>query len=174
MLYTIKKGKHFAKPKRIKLHFGITSLKKKIVFKTNCFYKFNNVEDADINKVFGFTTDIFGRNSVRIGWKIYDALNGIKSIRLYGYTHINGKKSENPDFDSYQIGKFYSVNIPIECTIHIDGENAYFSATQEGYKGENHIVKIPFPKKSWFGYYQRPYFGGNMVAPHNMSIELFD
>lgn len=172
MKYTIKQGKHFSKPRKIKLHFGITTLKKTVIFSTSCFYKFNNVEDADINKVFGFTTDIFGRNSVRIGWKIHNAINGIKSIRLYGYVHIEGKKTEVPDSESYQIGKYFDVNLPIECTIKIDGVNAYFSAKQSGYKGEMHTVKIPFPKKSWFGYYQYPYFGGNMTAPHDMNLEV--
>ncbi len=171
MKFTIKKGKHFSKPKRFRFHIGKKSLEKKITFTSSCLYELNNEDDADVNKAFGFTTDLFGRNSVRIGWNLYRGINGIKSIRLFGYVHINGKRSYIPDSPEYMIGKYYSFNEPIECSIFLDNNGyVYFRAIQGSYKGENTIVKIPFDKKSWIGYYQNPYFGGNQTSPQNMII----
>lgn len=174
MLYTIKKGAHYPTPNDFAFHRGISSLNKSITFNSNCIYNFGNNDDNDINKGYGFTTDLFGKNSVRIGWNIFSAKTGVQSLKLWGYVHVNGKRVQpTPGFSKeHMIGKYFSCDFPIECSVYIENGFAYFKASQGSYKGELPIVKIPFPKSAGMGYYQYPYFGGTSSCPHVMNIDL--
>lgn len=171
MLYLIKTGSHYPVPKQITLHSGITGLSKNILFYENCIYHLGNKDDNDINKLYGFTTDLFGQNSVRIGWNIFSAKTGVQTIKLWGYVHVNGKRIVPQASSEHLIGKFFKTGTPIECNIFILNGYAYFTAKQGSYQGEN-IIRIPFPKNAGTGYYQYPYFGGTSTCPHNMNIEI--
>lgn len=171
MLYTIKKNNNYPTPNEIKFHTGISELSKTVTFYDNCIYHLGNKDDNDINKTYGFTTDLFGRNSVRIGWNIFSAKTGIQTIKLWGYVHLNGKRIVPAVSSDHLIGKFFKTNIPIQCNIYILNGEVYFTAQQGLYKGEN-IIKIPFPKNPGTGYYQFPYFGGTSRSPQDMNILL--
>ena len=172
MLYTINTGAHYPNPKEISLHNGVTGQSKTAIFSENCIYHLGNSDDNDINKLYGFTTDLFGSNSLRIGWNIFSAKTGVQTIKLWGYVHINGKRVIPAVSSTHLIGKFFKIGIPIQCKIYMSEGYACFTASQGSYKGENSIVKIPFSKSAGMGYYQFPYFGGNSVCPHTMNIEL--
>lgn len=173
MKFQIKKGKHYSPSLKFGIHFGITKLEKTATLYENCYYELNNLDDLDENKLFGFTYDFFGNNSLRISWNVRtDAKTKKRFICLYGYCHLNGVRLMPKTLNGHTIGINYNFNEPIQCSIELDNGIAYFKASQHGYSGEQKLIKIGFPISPSWGYYQRPYFGGNQPAPHNMEIEI--
>lgn len=173
MKFQIKKGKHYASTFKFGIHFGVDRLEKTVKLHDNCFYDLNNADNLDENKLFGLTYDFFGHNSLRISWNVRtDAKTKQRFICLYGYCHLNGKRLMPKTLNGFTIGINYRFNEPIQCSIELDKGIAYFKASQHAYSGEQKLVKIPFGVNPSWGYYQRPYFGGNETAPHNMEIEI--
>jgi len=169
MLYLIKKGNHYPTPKQISLHSGISFLNKTVTFYDNCIHHLGHQDDNDVNKLYGFTTDLFGSNSVRIGWNIMSANTGVQAIKLWAYVHIDGKRVIPTIPSDHIISKFFKTNIPITCAISVTNGNAYFTAKQGT---EGRTVVVPFPKTPGIGYYQFPYFGGTSTCPHYMNIDI--
>ena len=91
MRYIIFKGFHFSLhlPNFFLLEkYGTHIIKKKFEFTDSCFYKFNTVDDHDINKLFGFnigTTLQPHTNSFRFGWNCEDEDN---TISIFKYEYI--------------------------------------------------------------------------------------
>lgn len=161
--YLIKRGKHSAKG----LNVGIT-LSRKLSFRAkfddSCIYHFGDVDDRDINKLFGFSTTWFHhKQSARVGWRCVG-----NKIEVVTYSY-NGGKRENNETDVLGVVEpgelFY-------CTIE-DTEKDYVYTFKKGFD-ENVTVKWDAKKKDWFFFHYLlfPYFGGNKVAPHDMKIYL--
>ena len=162
--FLIPKGKHDAKG----FHFGFT-FKRKIQFDAyfdeSCLYHFGDVDDYDINKLFGMSTTWFHhRQSARIGWR---CVNG-QTIQLLTYSYNNGsRKNEEHDI----LGEVLPGE-KFTCVIE-DRETDYafrFKKEDDVSWTNAHDDKKP----DWFifHYYLWPYFGGNKVAPYDMKIYL--
>lgn len=171
MQFTIYENNHYPKPRKwFHFHSGIDCLKKSIILRNNCFYNSNSKE---INQLFGFTFDLFGRNSLKIGWSVQSGETGMNSIILYGYVTIDGTKYVPLKITDQIIGKYFSFDLTINCSIYWKNNVAYFSAKQGQYQGEHRVVKIPFSKVPGYGYYQYPCFEAN-TCPKTMDIIFED
>ncbi len=135
----------------------------------NCYFHTGTNDDNDWNKAWGWTTDILGKNSLRIVWR---PLKGSTTkVQLGAYIHKDGVRFTFPNWDlgSYNWGSLIST------WINHDGHNATFytsGPTDDILQDQHWSQIIPFEKCTCMGYRQYPYFGGNMVAPHTMTIEL--
>lgn len=162
--FIIEKGKHSAKG----FHFGLTFSNKIFFtgsFDKSCLYKFNDVDDWDINKLFGFSTTFYHhKQSARVGWRIYDS----NKFELLTYSYNKGVRCNN---ETDRLG-IVNPNEKFFCEI-IDTENEYvYKFKSESNNKE--IIKFDPKSKDWFifHYYLWPYFGGNKPAPHDMLIWL--
>lgn len=166
--YTIKKGNHYSSPPHIRFHFGITKLKFKFKFSSDCIYPINDTDDYDINKVYGFSQTLHHQNSIRLGWT--SSISQTGRIDLYKYIYNNGKRI--PDYTpitTIDVEKWYEATIEIDELFKI----AIFSIrdVETGFIICTASTRYECPKFKW-GYYLGFYFGGDHVAEQDMTISV--
>lgn len=165
-IYTISAGNHYADGVNFGIHSSGITVFKTAVFNSNCIYDLGNSNQADINKLYGFSVGLFSGNdynSARFGWR-WSILK--QKIELLAYVYVNGVRINEWDADTL----LASVDISAETYTEI----AVLS-TQYQFKTISNGVSVikNLPRGgSGAGYNQYPYFGGDEVAPHTMTIEL--
>jgi hypothetical protein len=126
-------------------------------FDTSAIYQtVNPVNQYDINKLYGFSEGINNQfNSARIGWRWSDG-----ALRLFGYVYKSGVRY------SQEITSI-PFNTDITCSIKLNGANYLITANG---------VTVTLPRgltaSTARGFQQYPYFGGDEVAPKNISIKI--
>ena len=167
MIYTIKKGNHKS-GLRFCLNYNKKEQTKAVVFKPDCVYLLNDIDQHDINKLFGWSSGLHHKNSARFGW-LYNQVT--KNIELHTYCYINGIRDLNNTFICYldinkpailKLEQFYDKYI---FTV----EYKQTSSTSVNVYTKNVNIPNKIPK---LGYNLYPYFGGNNVAPNDIHIEL--
>ena len=150
MEYTIKAGKHYS------------GMFRKFKFSSNCVYNLNGIDQYDINKLFGWSQLYHEDNSCRIGWSWNLTSN---SMDVYSYCHVDKKivsqKLCTCKLDTWYIGQIW-----------LDKNQYYFRILDAD---NNNILGydiIPSDYKVNLGYTLKPFFGGTLVAPHEMNITL--
>ena len=144
--------------------FGIT-FKNKIAarakFDASCLYDLKNINNLDINKLFGFSTTFFHHNqSARIGWRRHND----NSIEVLTYSYNNHKRVQQTLLGIVKPDQLFT------CTIK-DNETHYVYT----FHSEDVFTTISDKKQSdkvLFKYMLWPYFGGDQEAPHEMLIHL--
>ncbi len=170
--FTIKKGANYSSPRYYTAHTGVSTMERTAIFDSTCIYSFGTNDDGDINKLFGWGVGLTSKHSIRIGWNCKSGY----AIDLYAYLHYNGSRWIIPKDSSSNkqradlIGKGWQLNVPITCRIHRARDGITFEAIQPPRKESLYIRFANFP--DGFGFYQWPYFGGNMSAPQTMKIIL--
>lgn len=170
--FVIKKGQNYPTPQLYRSHSGVETMERTVTFDSSCIYSFGTNDDGDINKTFGWGVGLTSRHSIRLGWNCKSGY----AIDLYAYLHYNGSRWMIPKDSSSNkqradlIGKGWMPNVPITVRIHRARDGITFEATQGVRKETLYIRFANFP--DGFGFYQWPYFGGNMRAPHDMKITL--
>jgi hypothetical protein len=157
MKYIIPKGWHYSiHPPR--LYLGIKrKFKIKVKFTDSCRYTINSVDQKDVNKLFGVGLTLNHHiYSIRIGWN-YDIKND--RIVLFHYTYENTIRKYSP-FDFIKINEEYEIELEL-----IDN---YFIVSTSGCYC---TVKYDYPEEV-LGFYLYPNFGGNIVSPHKMIVEM--
>lgn len=161
--YIIKKGQHYSKHLP-KLYLGDKKdFKIKVEFTESCRYNLSNINQLDVNKLFGVSFGYHKHNSIRIGWN-YNIDTDM--IDIYRYEYNNGRRL---------IEKIYSVHIYEELFIKLNlTEIGYVISIESefskfGYIVEEYIFNYPNIK---LGYYLYPYFGGDEVAPHKIIVKM--
>jgi hypothetical protein len=109
----------------------------------------------DINKLFGFSDNNGPHHvfSARIGWRWSD-----NALRLFGYIYNNGVQ-ENKEIAAIPIGK------EIGCKIKTTSANYIFTVDGNTIAMPR-LSTTPLAK----GYQLYPYFGGDELAPHDITI----
>lgn len=154
VIYTIKKGSHYSNaPHKIvgsKLNYNIT-------FDESAMYTIDSIEQADINKLFGFNScsALHDYQSARLGWRWYH-----DSLQIMYYIYDKGERI---------YGYLTSVPINVPCEYEL-------VQTDKEYKFKANGVKFTY-KKKWkckalYNYHLWPYFGGNVKAPHDITIKF--
>ena len=167
MIYTIKRGSHFASGFNFGIHPNGKTVSKTVKFFPNCAYDLGNTNQADINKLYGFSVGLFQSNqynSARFGWRWSIEK---QKIELLAYVYVNGKRINEWDQNIF----ITDINLMEEvyASIEIDSNKYKFSISK--YSGGT--ISSAFSRAgSGTGYNQYPYFGGDEVAPHEMQIEL--
>lgn len=165
MKFLIKKNSHYSNRFISKL-FSIIQVKKTtsylVKFDDSCIYKLPKEDQGDINKLFGFSLGLHHKNSARFGWCWLN-----DQLRLYAYWYDNGVR-KSKEIQSITIGKKYLL------TIENLNTEWKFSIIDFYGDGVQELVVEKSKSKINFGYTLWPYFGGNQVAPHDITIELVD
>jgi hypothetical protein len=159
--FVIKKGGHESSPRSVQV-FNSTGMSFSARFDKSAVYEFSGSaanDQYDINKLYGFSdclTDHM-KNSARFGW---NWVNG--QLQIHAFVHRDGK------FYYKKIGvahldRFYDYNIKLSS----DRKKYVFS-----FNGQQVEMERGCSKNKATGYRLYPYFGGNQVAPHKITIEL--
>lgn len=154
LTYTIKQGAHFCDQDTIK-SVTTSGMEFTVKFNNTAIYRTLDPENQyDINKLWGFSEGINNHyNSARIGWSWNN-----DSLRLYGYAYANG-------ILYYQEVTPVTIGKEVTCSIKLAGDTYRFTVNG---------VSISLPRgpsaSQASGYQQYPYFGGDEVAPHLITI----
>lgn len=132
------------------------------MFTNSCLYDLHNVDEYDVNKLFGFSIGWHHITSFRFGWR---PLLDVGKIEIDIYEYHDGIRQTTIPITAIDINKWYKyvlVYSPTLCT-------TYTITSDDGNTVEN---KVSFTlKKSYgLGYTLGTYFGGNEKAPHNIII----
>jgi hypothetical protein len=153
--YIIKKGHHYCGHTT---HFTKEDfLQFDAIFDQSAeYYLDDDYYQSDINKLFGFTDcgSTVHENSVRFGWRWY---NG--RLEIFAYCYNEGDRN-------YQY--ITSVNLDQEYNykIFLDEHKYIFSVNNE-------IVEMPRGcAETHNKNYLYPYFGGEVKAPHDITIKI--
>lgn len=111
----------------------------------------------DINKLFGFSDNNRPHHefSARFGWRWSN-----DALRLFAYNYNDGVRSSK-ELGTVEIGKENQCSIIVEKDKYIftlNGKSESMPRTSTTAKGE--------------GYKLYPYFGGDEMAPHNITIQI--
>lgn len=152
---TIKAG-HHAPCRWPALQWQMQVIRYDVVFTDSCIYTINKQDQGDINKLFGIAYwPHHHQNSVRFGWNY---LNG-DDINIHAYWYRDGLR-----YSKY-IG---TVKIGMRHTFVLMPSNNSHNLQVIG-RGIAYTVPVP---GSRYGYHLGPYFGGNQVAPHDITIMM--
>ncbi len=152
--FTIQQGAHYCDQNSLK-SIRTSEMKFMVKFDNSAIYQtVDPVNQYDINKLWGFTEGINNQyNSARIGWSWNN-----DALRLYGYVYANGTRH-------YQEITSVAIGSEITCSIKLAGSTYVFTANG---------IAISLPRglstSQACGYQQYPYFGGDEVAPHLITI----
>jgi hypothetical protein len=152
MIYTIKKGRHYAFPLSFSLKLGTKYIKKTVIFSDSCLYDLKSTDQLDWNKLFGIGYfPSHHRNSIRFVWRAVG-----DKIEIAAYMYHN---------KILKIIYMYKVTpgLPYDFSIRINQKGYILSVGSK-------TIAVSANNKKFFGYYLRPYFGGNQKAPHDMDI----
>lgn len=155
--FIIKKGKHrsgiYFRP-----HLNCKSLDCNVTFNSNCIYDLGNVNQFDINKLIGVSYGLHHKNSARFGWNAVG-----DQIKLWAYCYIDSKRVFT-SLGKIDVEKQYNLKLTVT-------DNSYIFSVFD----EDSMIGHTLINKSTtisFGYFLFPYFGGDEVAPHLMSLKL--
>jgi len=162
-LFTIPQGKH-SSGFHFRPHIGRKSLQYDIMFDSGAKYYHGDIDQYDINKLFGLSFGHHHTNSVRFGWRSLGNLT--TSVEILSYCYLNGNRvnedGQNLFISMVDIGRYY--------TYRIDISDKFYTLTILDDKkviGQKIVYHKPIP--CW-GYQLYPYFGGNKKAPHDIKI----
>ena len=152
--FTIQKGAHYCDQNPVK-SITIAEMKFMVRFDNSAIYQTELPENQyAVNKLWGFSEGTNNHfNSARIGWSWTD-----NALRLYGYAYVSGELH-------YQEITSVTIGTEISCSIQLVGESYLFTVNDV-------VVSLPrgASGSQASGYQQYPYFGGNEVAPHLITI----
>jgi len=160
--YTIPQGAHYATGYD-STHFEvITALHQhfKAIFDSSAIYStVDNNDQQDVNKLFGFSDNQASHHafSARVGWSWSN-----NALKLFGYTY-------NDSIRAIQQLAIVPIGQEVDCNIGIDTLRKLYLFTVNGT-----TTSMPRTAKttSIIGYKLYPYFGGNEVAPHKVTIKV--
>lgn len=160
MIFTIKNGSHYSNQFWYKLlnFFNFKSnLTYEVIFNVTSIYKFPNVDQQDINKLFGYSNGMHHNNSSRFGWN-YDGQDLILWAYYYNSGQLKYKQLTKIEFgETYQLS-IYNENSACNFIVRKNNKLA--------------VTLIVDSNSNSIGYKLWPYFGGNNVDPHDITIEM--
>ena len=172
MDYILKKGKHRATPRKLKIYAFTKNFEWNVKFSKECWYDRNDVEFTGVNKLRGLTFGIHNEtpwgkwkltkwlvNSALIGWQPDFNDTDKQNINLYLYYDINGVEHRN----IFNVIKTEEV-LNIKFSIRKDGVYVKIDNNEEYCIPTNTFLK--------FGYHLFPYFGGKSASPNDMLISM--
>jgi hypothetical protein len=138
---------------------------KDFLFTCSTIYKFDDEDQHDINKLFGFSVGMHHTNSFRFGWRPTADLSGIEIV---GYEYRDGVRVPAITICDIQLEKWYGFAIcydPEFSTID------YIVCERFGnYECTGAESSVDFEFDKHWGYTLGLYFGGNKKAPHDITI----
>lgn len=155
--YTIKEGAHYSDKSTFK-PVEFSELKFTVQFDSSAIYTSKEkINQSDINKLYGFSDNDAHHHqySARFGWSWTE-----NALHLYTYVY-NGGKVEATDLGTIDLGT------EILCSIKILSEWYVFRLNDKEVK-----IRRESSTVLGKGYMLYPYFGGDEVAPHMVTIRI--
>lgn len=155
-IYTIKKGSHFAEQNPFTQR-SVNKMRFTATFDSTAIYAFRDTANQrDMNKLYGLAdcNTSHHTNSARFGWRWYK-----NRLEVHGYAY-NNKALVAGFIGLITIGKPSVYEISLEdgaYVLTLDGKSVTFPRACNG------TAK---------GYQLYPYFGGDEVAPHDVTIAI--
>lgn len=152
--FTIKQGSHYS----YHAHKIVgNALKYDVLFENSCAYDLGNVNQNDINKLFGFNAynSLHHENSARFGWVYKDSL-----IEIYAYIYENSTRYFEK-IANVKLNKWNTFELQNTGTAYV------FKVNESVYIYEKDLNCV-----TKYNYMLYPYFGGNEVAPHDITIQF--
>ena len=162
--YTIEKGHHVSEPVKLGLHAGgFPHLwRMSVIFGRGCAYDFGNHPDRyDINKLWGYSQWNHMANSFRVGWR-WNRESSMVELLPFVTSRGYDNRFSAPVICEVPLEQAIETEILVgrgSCQFRCDGKSADVALDRK-------LSPIRF------GYFLRPYFGGNRVAPHDIEIHL--
>lgn len=148
-------------------HINKKRLNKTVKFYPDAAYDFGDIDQLDINKLFGLSYGMHHKNSARFGWR-WDVEK--KMIEILAYVYIDGVRVTQ-DVSDLHIG-YVLPGVLYECDLEVNSGYYVFSINSSIYP-EPKVVRIKHGKLTWWGYRLFPYFGGNRKAIRRVHIDLY-
>jgi hypothetical protein len=137
-----------------------------IKFDKSAIYSFNDEDQFDINKLFGFSMGHHHQTSFRFGWR---PTQDLRRIEILSYEYQNGSRVSIPIVE-VELDKWYRYKVELRPKqrvvkyIVIGMVNNKYDIHQH----TSYIKKIP---RVGVGYTLGLYFGGTKLAPHDIIIK---
>ena len=134
----------------------------KAAFNSSNIYTLPKSEQADHNKLFGFS-DCKQRHyesSARFGWRWYN-----NRLEITAITHRNGTWHLHEIMGVAELNKVYNFKIEVS-----DDKSFYIYTFNNGTPVK---MQRDCADETMLGYFLYPYFGGNEVAPHDMTVSVW-
>ena len=154
--FTIQAGNHNCDQSALK-SVKTSDMKFMARFDNSAIYTTANPDNqADINKLWGFSEGFNNQyNSARIGWNWVN-----NALRLHAYVYNKGVRA-------YREITTVPIGTDINCSIRVSGSSYIFTVN-----GVSVTMARGTSTSTASGYQQYPYFGGDEVAPHKISIQI--
>ena len=159
ILYTIAAGEQFCD---INFHQPIkyNEVKFKVRFDSSCIYQtLDPKNQLDINKLYGFSDNNTHHHefSARFGWRWSN-----DSLRVFAYTYNNSIRN------SKELGTI-AIGAEHACSIKVTKDSYLFTLN-----GKSQAMPRKSSTAEAEGYKLYPYFGGDELAPHKITIYIED
>jgi len=139
------------------------SITKHFKFTESAIYFFDDEDQHDVNKLFGFSFGYHHYNSVRFGWRPNKTLD---KIEIVGYEYVNKLRIPTIPICEVELDKWYKYELKYKGGIF--GQIEYDVTDGEEHFGLVHPITIKHDCN--LGYKLYLYFGGNKKAPHKITI----
>lgn len=154
-LYSIKKGQQYCDQSTF---FPVEYAELKFVVKFDSSAIYNSIDannQYDINKLYGFSDNdsLHQVYSARFGWRWSD-----KALRIFAYVYNKGVRN------SKELGTV-AIGAENDCSIKVTGGHYIFSLNNHS----DTLLRSATTHKGR-GYRLYPYFGGDELAPHDITI----
>jgi hypothetical protein len=156
VFYTIPEGNHSSLENQVSFHHK-NQVKFDVFFSLNCLYQISGEDGSDLNKLYGLSDGMnHMQNSARFAWR---CLNG-RTIELWYFVHSDGSQVYEK-MGEVLPGEIHHLEIDIQ-------EKSY------RFRMDERQVEVNRTKSTSMGYRCYPYFGGNLTAPHEMTIAIWE
>ena len=155
--YTIKAGNNEVEHNTTTL-FTSTSIRFQAIFDSSAIYQTGAPENQpDINKLIGFSdcSSHHQTNSARFGWNWYN-----NALRIYAYDYVDGQRQAK-ELGTVKLGTTNSFKIATSGNTYIFTLN-----------DKEEVMPRQCSGGVGVSYKLLPYFGGNEIAPHDVSIKI--
>jgi len=131
-------------------------------FTDSTMYWFDDEDQHDVNKLFGFSIGLHHQNSFRFGWRPNEDLN---KMEIVGYEYLNKLRIPTIPICDVELNRWYRYEMKYIA------ETKYFQYTvTDGNETFSTAHPVKLKHKINIGYRLFLYFGGNKKAPHDMII----
>ncbi|WP_149243752.1 hypothetical protein [Dyadobacter sp. 32] len=155
--YTIRAGNNEVEHNTSSL-FTSSSIRFQAIFDSSSIYQTAAPENqVDINKLIGFSdcSTHHQQNSARFGWNWYN-----NAIQIYAYNYVAGQRQVK-ELGAVEIGTTNNFKIATS------GNNYIFTLN-----GKEQTMPRHCAGGVGVSYKLLPYFGGNEIAPHDITIKV--
>lgn len=156
MIYKIQRYEHHSSPVRLGFWWGRDRFRWAVTFSESCRYDLKTADQLDVNKLCGIGyLPGHHKESARFGWRYNKEMD---KIELFAYCYVNGERITR-FLEWIRIGEKRIISLDVNYASYV-------------FNSGERMLSISFSHRKKFQYFLRPYFGGNIPALNDLTIEL--